>query len=236
MRKLSPSESMKTEVHAPGFHAFAPQMLFHARCRAATAAALKRTLLTNQSTVHKVRCFGFQLLAFDCRVIIRNGDAQLLAVSLVVHLREVRCRLHFHIARVCALGEDLVSHLTGSLTQFVVVDRQGSYAAAVADALLACDNRNICRDNNVCNCLGAGSSGVIGRDIHNIACRSSLLRYGSNVVGVGERILGAGVTQLLKQRLDGIDLVLGVRLSRAVQQTYVLGIREQPDRRAVQGR
>jgi len=35
MRKLSPSESMKTEVHAPGFHAFAPQMLFHARCRAA---------------------------------------------------------------------------------------------------------------------------------------------------------------------------------------------------------
>ena len=79
----------------------------------------------------------------------------------------------------------------------------------------------------MCNCLGAGSSGVIGRDIHNIACRSSLLRYGSNVVGVGERILSAGVTQLLKQRLDGIDLVLGVRLSRAVQQTYVLGIREQ---------
>ena len=38
MRKLSPSESMKTEVHAPGFHA---------RYRAAAAAALKRTLLTN---------------------------------------------------------------------------------------------------------------------------------------------------------------------------------------------
>ena len=57
-----------------------------------------------------------------------------------------------------------VYETAGSLTQFVVVDRQGSYAAAVADALLACDNRNICRDNNVCNCLGAGSSGVIGRD------------------------------------------------------------------------
>ncbi len=38
IQKLSPSESMKTEVHAPGFHAFAPQMLFHARCRAAASA------------------------------------------------------------------------------------------------------------------------------------------------------------------------------------------------------
>ena len=32
-------ESMKTEVHAPGFHAFAPYMLFHARCRAAASAS-----------------------------------------------------------------------------------------------------------------------------------------------------------------------------------------------------
>jgi len=47
MRKLSPSESMKTEVHALGFHAFAPQMLFHARCRAAASASRKRTLLTD---------------------------------------------------------------------------------------------------------------------------------------------------------------------------------------------
>ena len=34
MRKLSPSSSIKTEVHAPGFDTFAMQMLFHARCRA----------------------------------------------------------------------------------------------------------------------------------------------------------------------------------------------------------
>ena len=34
----SKKQSMKTEVHSPGFHAFAPQMLFHARCRAAASA------------------------------------------------------------------------------------------------------------------------------------------------------------------------------------------------------
>ena len=39
VRKLSPSESIKTEVHAPGFYAFAPQMLLHARCRAAAVSA-----------------------------------------------------------------------------------------------------------------------------------------------------------------------------------------------------
>ena len=33
MRKLSPSESMKTEVHAPGFYEFAAQILFYACCR-----------------------------------------------------------------------------------------------------------------------------------------------------------------------------------------------------------
>ena len=31
MRKLSPSQSMKTEVHAPGFHAFALQKLSNKR-------------------------------------------------------------------------------------------------------------------------------------------------------------------------------------------------------------
>lgn len=43
VRKLSPSESMKTEVHAPGFHAFGLQMLFHTRCRATALASRKRT-------------------------------------------------------------------------------------------------------------------------------------------------------------------------------------------------
>ena len=33
MRKLSPSQSQKTEVHAPGFLEFALQILFHACCR-----------------------------------------------------------------------------------------------------------------------------------------------------------------------------------------------------------
>ena len=42
------SENTKTEVHAPGFHAFASQIiLFHARCRAAASASRKRTLLTD---------------------------------------------------------------------------------------------------------------------------------------------------------------------------------------------
>ena len=39
IRKLSPSESMKTEVHAPGFHAFAQQTLLNARDRATAVLA-----------------------------------------------------------------------------------------------------------------------------------------------------------------------------------------------------
>ena len=34
MRKLSPSQSIKTVIHAPGFYDFALQNLFHARFRA----------------------------------------------------------------------------------------------------------------------------------------------------------------------------------------------------------
>ena len=34
MRKLSPSESIKTVIHAPGFYDFALQNLFHVRSRA----------------------------------------------------------------------------------------------------------------------------------------------------------------------------------------------------------
>ena len=39
IRKLSPSQSIKTEVHAPGFYEIAARFLFHARCRAAAAAS-----------------------------------------------------------------------------------------------------------------------------------------------------------------------------------------------------
>ena len=34
VQKLSPSRSVKTEIHAPVFYEFAQQILFHARCRA----------------------------------------------------------------------------------------------------------------------------------------------------------------------------------------------------------
>ena len=34
IQKLSPSRSVKTEIHAPGFYEFAKQILFYARCRA----------------------------------------------------------------------------------------------------------------------------------------------------------------------------------------------------------
>ena len=35
IRKLFPFQSIKTEVHAPGFDAFTQHTLFNARCRAA---------------------------------------------------------------------------------------------------------------------------------------------------------------------------------------------------------
>ena len=34
MRKLSPSKSVKSQIHAPAFYEFAQQILFYARCRA----------------------------------------------------------------------------------------------------------------------------------------------------------------------------------------------------------
>ena len=46
MRKLSPSQSIKTEVHAPGFYAFAQQTPFNARCRAAASISRIRTFST----------------------------------------------------------------------------------------------------------------------------------------------------------------------------------------------
>ena len=46
IRKLSPSQSIKTEVHAPGFYAFAQQTPFNARCRAAASASRIRTFST----------------------------------------------------------------------------------------------------------------------------------------------------------------------------------------------
>ena len=39
MRKLSPSQGIQTEVHAPGLDAFAQPTLFHARCRATAVLA-----------------------------------------------------------------------------------------------------------------------------------------------------------------------------------------------------
>ena len=34
MQKLSPSKSVKSQIHAPAFYEFAQQILFYARCRA----------------------------------------------------------------------------------------------------------------------------------------------------------------------------------------------------------
>ena len=47
MRKLSPSISIKTVIHAPGFYDFAQQNLFHARSRAKHCTIEKMTLSTD---------------------------------------------------------------------------------------------------------------------------------------------------------------------------------------------
>ena len=47
IRKLSPSGSIKTVIHAPGFYDFALQNLFHARSRAKHCILEKLTLSTN---------------------------------------------------------------------------------------------------------------------------------------------------------------------------------------------
>ena len=47
MRKLSPSISIKTVIHAPGFYDFAQQNLFHARSRAKRNTIEKLALSTD---------------------------------------------------------------------------------------------------------------------------------------------------------------------------------------------
>ena len=47
MRKLSPSQSIKTVIHAPGFYDFALQNLFHARFRAKHCVFEKLALSTD---------------------------------------------------------------------------------------------------------------------------------------------------------------------------------------------
>ena len=49
MRKLSPSISIKTVIHAPGFYDFPQQNLFHARSRATAEISDKRALSTDCS-------------------------------------------------------------------------------------------------------------------------------------------------------------------------------------------
>ena len=49
MRKLSPSISIKTVIHAPGFYDFAQQNLFHARSRSTAEISDKRALSTDCS-------------------------------------------------------------------------------------------------------------------------------------------------------------------------------------------
>ena len=49
IRKLSPSISIKTVIHAPGFYDFAQQNLFHARSRATAEISDKRALSTDCS-------------------------------------------------------------------------------------------------------------------------------------------------------------------------------------------
>ena len=48
MRKLSPSISIKTVIHAPGFYDFALQNLFHARSRAKRNTIEKLALSTDR--------------------------------------------------------------------------------------------------------------------------------------------------------------------------------------------
>jgi len=58
MRKLSPSQCKKTEVHAPGFFGFASQSLFYARCRASDVFAAA-ALLANYIIIQMKRAQTF---------------------------------------------------------------------------------------------------------------------------------------------------------------------------------
>ena len=156
-------------------------------------------------------------LLFDGSVALERLDAERLAHGGVV-LRGGLGELNGHLGDVGLAGQDLGGHLTGGHAEVIVADGEGRDAAALADALFAADGRHARGNENVCDGLGVGSGGVVGRDVDDVGEISSLLGDGGNVVAVGEGEFLAGHALGLERLAHLVDLVAGVRLGGAEQQ------------------
>ena len=69
---------------------------------------------------------------------------------------------------------------------------------------------------NVVDDAGIVGGGIVCGDIEHVAVVSGILGHRGQVVGIGEGILGAGISQIFQRFLDGIHLILAVGLGRAV--------------------
>lgn len=157
----------------------------------------------------------------DSGVALGDGYVELGGVCLVVLLNGVGVVLDSHVGDVSLALEDLDGHLTGGAAKLVVVDGQGRYAAAGADALFAADDGNA---GGKCDCvdrLRAVCCGVIGGDVENVVLGACACGNGGNVVGVSEGVNGDGEILCLKALLNDLCLVYGVGLAGAVEDPTV---------------
>ena len=124
-----------------------------------------------------------------------------------------------HLGDVRLAGEDVAGHQAGGIAQIIVVDADGGYAAASADASVAADDRHLLQLDHIENQLRAGGDGVVRGDEDDIAVLAGILGHHEDVVGVGESELRAGAAHLFQVLADRPHLILGVDLRGAVEQS-----------------
>lgn len=149
----------------------------------------------------------------NCSVIIRNSYSKSLTQCRVVLFGKLRSILNRHLRDISFACQNLHCHLTGCYAQIVVADGKSCHAAACADAFLTGDNRNTGRLADIADNFCIGRYSIISRQIYDIAFICSSCSYGSQIVGIREGILLAGIAKLLQGCLYGVYLVLGVCLS-----------------------
>ena len=108
------------------------------------------------------------LKSADCHVICGRSDSESGAGICVIFFDNFGSIADFHFAGVCAVNKNFVCHNACCIADVIVIDGKGCNAASAADTGFACYDGFSCGNCNVCNGFGAGSCGVIGRDIKNV--------------------------------------------------------------------
>ena len=110
-----------------------------------------------------------RLLFRNGLIVIRNGDVKSLAQASVVFLHYLGSKPDFHGGNIRAVYQNLISHLARLISDIIVADGQGGNSAALAEAFLACNNRNACGLAYIVDGLCAGGCRIVCGNVHDIA-------------------------------------------------------------------